>query len=67
MNATEKAIRENFPGKSNKALRAEIRGACKFGRFAVHAIGRRVALTIWGQCGLKAVAETLPSDLQESH
>lgn len=60
MNATEKAIRDNFGGKNNAALREEIRAAVKSGRFAVQAVGRRIGLTCHGSRGLDNVLATMP-------
>jgi hypothetical protein len=60
---TEKAIRENFPGRNNAGLRAKLRTAAQGGsRHAVLAIERQVALTASGKAGLRAVADTLPRE-----
>lgn len=52
-----KAITENFPGKSNAGLRAELRTAAESG--SVMGLSRRVALTISGKCGLEAVERAI--------
>ena len=63
MNATEKAIRENFPGSNNAGLRAEIRVVASRGdRSSVLAIGRSFALTTSGKMGLRAVADTIKAE-----
>ena len=61
MNAIEKAIRENFPGKSNAGLRAYLRDAAKSG--SVMGASRRFALT--GHIGipsLKAVQAVVSAE-----
>ena len=62
MNATEKAIRQNFPGPNNAGLRKRIRAACP-SRCAVSSIARSIALTAYGKAGLRAVLDTLPAEL----
>jgi hypothetical protein len=64
MNATEKAIRENFPGKNNAGLRKLIRAACP-SKSAVDSVWRSVALTASGDASMRAVIATLPSELEE--
>ena len=49
----ERAIRADFPGKSNAGLRAELRAAAESG--SVMSRARRVALTYSGQRSLEAV------------
>lgn len=60
MDATEKAIRENFPGKNNAGVRAMIREAATKGPGAVRGIASRVGLTACGRAGLEIVAATVP-------
>ena len=52
-----KAIVENFPGKSNAGLRAELRSAADSG--SVMGLSRRIALTISGKMGLEAVERAI--------
>ena len=52
---TFKAIRDNFPGRSNAGLRAKLRSAVESGT-DVSGFARTVALTIWGRISLSEVA-----------
>lgn len=53
----EKAIKENFAGKSNAGLRKALRNCTTAEE--VRAKSNSVALTPWGLAGLEAVAKTL--------
>lgn len=67
MNAIEKSIRENFPGKGNASLRAAIRSQIEAGA-PVMALARRFALTGHiGIPGLQAVANCVKSQNDEAH
>lgn len=59
MSATEKAIRDNFPGKSNAGLRAKLLEAAIRGKSAVNGLLNTVALTACGKAGLRAVVNTI--------
>jgi len=52
-----KAIVKNFPGKSNAALRSELRSAAEAG--SVIGLSRRIALTISGKMGLESVERAI--------
>lgn len=56
MTAVEKAIRDNFPGKNNAGLRAELRKA-EGDPHTIMMIGKRVALTAGGKASLQAVID----------
>ncbi len=62
--ATEKAIRENFPGKNNAGLRKMIRSACP-SKSAVEGVWRSLVLTACGDASMRAVIATLPEEIQE--
>lgn len=53
MDAVEKSIRSNFPGKSNAGLRAKIRESAASG--SVLGLARTIGLTAGGKSGLEAV------------
>lgn len=58
MNTIEREIRYQFPGRSNKGIRAELRRAAHPGEgHRVRALARAIALTATGKASLEAVAK----------
>ncbi len=65
VDAIEKAIRNNFPGKTNKELRATIRDAARNGN-VLH-IQHHVALTAFGRAGLHDVQKAINKSQESQH
>ena len=65
MDAVEKRIRDEFPGKANVGLRAELRQRwSEGGASSIEGAGRAVALTASGLASLRAVA-TLAHQIED--
>lgn len=53
--AIEKAIKQNFPGKNNKALRSELR-SCNNAE-QIRGLANTIAFSLSGKLGLEAIAK----------